>query len=69
MTTAKSKTKCFFKLMKNDSNTVFCAFLHDDVLSALHVMSKIFQREDGSLADIHQALSNARNNLSQYHKQ
>jgi hypothetical protein len=68
MTTAKSKAKCFLKLMKNDSNMVFCAFLHDDVLSVLHVMSKIFQREDGSLADIHQALSNARNILRQYHK-
>jgi len=64
--TAKSKAKCFLKLMTDDSVMVYAAFLHD-VLSILHVMSKVFQKESGTAADIHRSLKTTRTALQQLH--
>ncbi|KAK3090549.1 hypothetical protein FSP39_012619 [Pinctada imbricata] len=68
MTTAKSKAKCFMKLMKDENMMLFAALLHD-ALSILSVTSKVFQREDGSVADIHQSIQTARKALSKNKRQ
>ncbi|KAK3095607.1 hypothetical protein FSP39_016615, partial [Pinctada imbricata] len=68
MTTAKSKAKCYMKLMKDENMMLFAALLHD-ALSILSVTSKVFQREDGSVADIHQSIQTACKALSKNKRQ
>ena len=44
---------------------VFAALVHD-VVSALSVMSQVFQRKDGTAADIHRTLTNVLTVLNKY---
>lgn len=50
--TAKCKVQCFLKFLTKRDIMQFAALLHD-VVSALSVMSQVFQRKDGTAADIH----------------
>lgn len=50
--TAKCKAKCFPKFLTKRDIMQFSALLHD-VVSALRVISQIFQRKDGMAPDIH----------------
>ena len=62
---AKSKAKCFLKLLTKKDVMQFASFLHD-VVSALSIMSKVFQRKDGTAADIHRSLKNVLSVLDDY---
>lgn len=53
---AKSKVKCFLKLLTKKDVMQFAALIH--VVSALTVMSQVFQRKNGTAADIHRTLTN-----------
>lgn len=50
--TAKCKAKCFPKFLTKRDIMQFSALLHD-VVSALRVISQMFQRKDGTAPDIH----------------
>ena len=50
--TAKCKAKRFPKFLTKRDIMQFSALLHD-VVSALRVISQIFQRKDGTAPDIH----------------
>ena len=63
--TAKSKAKCFLKLLNKRDIMQFAALLHD-VVSALSVMSQVFQRKEGTAADIHRTLTNVLSVLNKY---
>lgn len=62
---AKSKAKCFLKLLTTKDVMQFAALLHD-VVSALSVMSQVFQRRDGTAVDIHRTLTNVLSVLDKY---
>lgn len=63
--TAKCKAKCFLKLLTKRDIMQFAALLHD-VVSALSVMSQVFQRKDGTAADIHRTLTNVLSVMDKY---
>lgn len=50
--TVKCKVQCFHKFLTKRDIMQFAVLLHD-VVSALSVMSLVFQRKDGTAADIH----------------
>lgn len=60
---AKSKVKCFLKLLTKDVMQ-FAALIH--VVSALTVMSQVFQRKNGTAAAIHRTLTNVLSVLDKY---
>ena len=62
---AKSKAKCFLKLLTRKDVMQFTSLLHD-VVSALSFMSKVFHRKDGTAGDIHRSLKNLLSVLDNY---
>ncbi|XP_062616970.1 zinc finger protein 862-like isoform X1 [Saccostrea cucullata] len=62
---AKSKALGLYKILVDDNNITFAAFLLD-ILSLLHIMSQVFQREESCVADIHRALNSCLSSLNRF---
>ena len=62
---AKSKAKCFLKLLTRKDVMQLVSLLHD-VVSVLSIISKVFQRKDGTAADTHRSLKNVLSVLDDY---
>ncbi|XP_061193371.1 zinc finger protein 862-like [Saccostrea echinata] len=62
---AKCKALGLYKILVDDNNITFAAFLLDN-LSLLHIMSQVFQREESCVADIHRALNSCLCSLNRF---